>query len=189
MTENDRVKELRKSLSLTMEKFGERLGVTKVAVSRIESGDRSITDQMRRSICREFGVNEAWLTDGIGEMRLMTYGEEIAVLAARYGLDEADQAVIAEFARLTPEERAVVKEYIRRTWHTMERTARPAADGSVSSVSDGGTASLASGSGSASPASSAFESIDAEVEDYRRQLLEEKKVEDISSALHAAGGK
>ena len=166
MTENDRVKELRKSLNLTMEKFGERLGVTRGTISRIESGGINVTDQMRRSICREFGVNEAWLTDGIGEMRVMTYGEEIAALASRYGLDEADQAVIAEFARLTPEERAVVKEYIRRTWHTMERAARPAAG-------DGAPASPAS----------AVDDIDAEVEDYRRQLLEEKKAEAASSVL------
>jgi transcriptional regulator with XRE-family HTH domain len=163
MTENERVKELRKSLSLTMEKFGERLGVQKSAISKVERGENGVTDQMRRAICREFGVNEAWLTDGIGEMRVMTYGEEIAALAARYGLDEADQAVIAEFARLTPEERAVVKEYIRRTWHTMERAARPAA-------------------GDGAPAS-AFADIDSEVEDYRRQLLEEKKAEAASSAL------
>lgn len=168
MTENERVKVLRKSLGLTMEKFGERLGVQKSAISKVERGENSVTDQMRRAICREFGVNESWLVDGIGEMRLMTYGEEIAALAARYGLDEADQAVIAEFARLTPEERAVVKEYIRRTWHTMERTGRPAADDAPSA-----------------PTFDAFENIDTEVEDYRRQLLEEKKAEDTSSALPA----
>ena len=40
MTQGERVNELRKSLGLTLEKFGERLGVTKVAISNIEKGNR-----------------------------------------------------------------------------------------------------------------------------------------------------
>lgn len=63
-----RLKELRGTLHLTLEKFGERLGVTKSAISRIENGTIALTDQMCRSICREFGVNESWLREGTGEM-------------------------------------------------------------------------------------------------------------------------
>ena len=68
MTENERVRELRKSLNLTLEKFGERLGVKKNAISAIENGRNSLTDQMTKSICREFGVDYIWLTTGDGEM-------------------------------------------------------------------------------------------------------------------------
>ena len=64
----ERVKELRKKLGLTLEKFGEKLGVTKQTVSRIENGVNSLTDQMFKSICREFNVNEEWLRNGTGEM-------------------------------------------------------------------------------------------------------------------------
>lgn len=66
MTQGERVKSVRKKRELTLEKFGERLGVTKTAISRIESGDRSLTEQMFKSICREFGVNEVWLRTGEG---------------------------------------------------------------------------------------------------------------------------
>lgn len=65
MTINDRVKQLRKSLNLTLDKFGERVGVTKTAISNIENGNRGVTDQMFKSICREFNVREEWLRDGI----------------------------------------------------------------------------------------------------------------------------
>lgn len=65
MTVNERVREIRKSVELTMEKFGERLGVGKVAISCIESGKNNVTDQMIKSICREFGYREEWLRDGI----------------------------------------------------------------------------------------------------------------------------
>ena len=68
MTQGERVNELRKSLGLTLEKFGERLGVTKVPNSNIEKGNRNLTEQMTKSICREFGVDYIWLTSGDGEM-------------------------------------------------------------------------------------------------------------------------
>lgn len=68
MTESDRIKLLRKEkLNLTMEKFGEALGISKAAISRIESGIVTLTDQNRRSICREFNVSERWLRTGEGE--------------------------------------------------------------------------------------------------------------------------
>lgn len=66
MTQGERVKSVRKKRELTLEKFGERLGVTKTAISRIEKGDRGLTEQMFKSICREFGVNEVWLRTGEG---------------------------------------------------------------------------------------------------------------------------
>ena len=67
MTENERIKEIRKEHHLTLEKFGQKVGVGKSAISNIENGVRGITPQMRLSICREFNVNEEWLKDGIGE--------------------------------------------------------------------------------------------------------------------------
>lgn len=69
MTVNERIKEIRKSLDLTLDKFGERIGVKKAAVSRWENGDK-IADRMILSICREFNVNEDWLRNGTGEMFL-----------------------------------------------------------------------------------------------------------------------
>lgn len=68
MTQGERIKELRKALDLTLEKFGERLGVGKTAISKLEKGERNLTDQMCKSICREFNVNEEWLRDGTGDM-------------------------------------------------------------------------------------------------------------------------
>lgn len=68
MTQGERVKEIRKSLNLTLEKFGEPLGVGKTAISNIERNMRNLTEQMLKAICREYGVNEEWLKNGTGEM-------------------------------------------------------------------------------------------------------------------------
>lgn len=68
MTQGERVREIRKSLGLTLEKFGEKLGVKKNAISQIETGRNSLTDQMTKAICREFSVDYIFLTTGKGEM-------------------------------------------------------------------------------------------------------------------------
>ena len=76
---NERLKLLRKELHITLDQFGERVGVTKSAISNIENGNRSLTEQMIKSICREFDVDEEWLRNGTGSMFIeRTRDEEIA---------------------------------------------------------------------------------------------------------------
>ena len=82
---NERIRILRKQLGITLEKFGEKVGVTRGAMSSIENGKRNVTDQMFKSICREFNVNPSWLRDGEGEMfteinkedQMMKWAEEV----------------------------------------------------------------------------------------------------------------
>lgn len=76
---NTRLKAIRKSVSLSQEEFGKKLGITGAAISKIESGNRNVTEQMTLAIIREFDVNEQWLRIGEGEMFLIkTRDEEIA---------------------------------------------------------------------------------------------------------------
>ena len=70
MTQGERVREIRKSLGLTLERFGEKLGIGKTAISKIEHEQCSLTDANIKLICREFGVDYIWLTTGDGEMFL-----------------------------------------------------------------------------------------------------------------------
>ena len=71
MTQGERVKAIRKELNMTLEQFGEKLGVTKTAISYVENNKRNLTKQMLLSICREFGVNEIWLRTGEGDIENM----------------------------------------------------------------------------------------------------------------------
>ncbi len=72
MTINERVKDVRKAKGLTMEQFGDRLGVTKATISRIESGSNALTESMLKSVVREFRVSEDWLRTGEGDMQTPT---------------------------------------------------------------------------------------------------------------------
>jgi transcriptional regulator with XRE-family HTH domain len=66
---NERIRQVRKDKNLTMEQFGEKLGLLKTAISKIENGKQNVTDQTIMLICHEFNIDENWLRTGKGEMR------------------------------------------------------------------------------------------------------------------------
>lgn len=68
MTEGERIKQIRKENHMTLEQFGNKVGVAKTTISRIENGINNVTEQMRKSICREFRVDPIWLSTGEGDM-------------------------------------------------------------------------------------------------------------------------
>lgn len=64
----NRIKQVRTDNQLTMEQFGNRIGITKSSVSLLESGKNSPSEQTLKLICQEFDVNKEWLLTGNGEM-------------------------------------------------------------------------------------------------------------------------
>lgn len=91
MTQGERLRNIRKALNLTLEKFGEKLGVGKTAISKLEKGENSITDQMMLSICREYNVNENWLRTGEGDMFIkMTRNDELSQFVGQLMATEDD---------------------------------------------------------------------------------------------------
>lgn len=109
---NERVKELRKALGMSQKEFGARLGVTDAAISSIESGRRSTTEQMIKSICREFDVNYDWLKDGEGDMFEALPESLVDELAQEFGLDEVGKNIILGYLRLSEAERSVINKYL-----------------------------------------------------------------------------
>lgn len=112
MTQGERIREVRKELGLTLEKFGEKIGMKKNSVSQIENGKNSVTEQVVKSICREFNVDYIWLTTGDGEMFIDTdddfieridrimIGEDDARKNLFKALLEASDEDIAAFQRI-----------------------------------------------------------------------------------------
>ena len=114
MTQGERVKEIRKSLDLTLERFGEKLGVTKVAISNIEKGNRSLTDQMAKSICREYNVSYDFLIDGEGEMFSDLPDTVLDELCMQYDLDAYDKKLLEVYLELPKSARDAIKEIIKK---------------------------------------------------------------------------
>lgn len=114
MTNGERVNEVRKSLGLTLEKFGEKLGVTKTTISRIEKGVNNLTDQMAISICREYNVNYDYLVYGEGEMFDDLPQTIVDELCAQYGLNDFDKALVEMYVSLPAGSRERIKEYMKQ---------------------------------------------------------------------------
>ena len=113
LTQGERVKELRKSLNYTLDKFGGKLGVQKSAISKIEKGENNLTDQMLLSICREFSVSEEWLRTGEGEMFVsLNRTQQIAQLTADLFKGEKDsfkERLLLALAKLDEDEWKVLE--------------------------------------------------------------------------------
>lgn len=112
MTVGERIKAARKSLGLTLEEFGKKLGVGKTAISKLEKGERNLTDQMLLSIHREFNVREEWLRDGAGEMFEPAAADELDALAKEYGLSEGEKILIEHYIKLDEGSRRAVIDFI-----------------------------------------------------------------------------
>lgn len=65
---NKRLLELRKTLNLTQEQFGMKLGIKKAAISKLEKGENNLTESNKKLICKVFSVNIKWLENGEGDM-------------------------------------------------------------------------------------------------------------------------
>lgn len=124
---NERIKELRKTLGLTLEKFGAQLGVGKTAISSIEHGVNNVTDQMIKSICREFNVDYIWLTTGEGEMfRQIDPDDEVAMYVSEF-IDDKDNpffSIILEtmrtYKQLNPENQKIISAYCKELLHNLQ---------------------------------------------------------------------
>lgn len=122
---NDRIKKLRKELGLTLDKFGEKLGVTKPTISRIENGVNNVTEQMIKSICREFNVNETWLRTGEGEMFVDMDTEDELMRWAGEVLSGSDTSFQKRFVKmlmgLNPAQWKVLEEKILELYEEQDK--------------------------------------------------------------------
>ena len=116
---NKRIDYLIKELGIKQIEFAKRINLSQPYVSALCSGSKTPSDRTILDICREFGVNEAWLRYGEGDMfRTQTKEEELFEL---FGMMMGDSSREAEFKRrlitvmlrMRPEE-----------WSLLERKAR-----------------------------------------------------------------
>lgn len=113
----DRLKELRKALNLTQQKFADKLGVKQNTIAQYEMGRNDPSDAVIISICREFGVSESWLRNGEGEMFIpMTLDEEIASFIGGVQADiepTFQKRFISALAKLSPDDWKVIERFIK----------------------------------------------------------------------------
>lgn len=114
MTENERVRELRKELKLSQTKFGEKLGVSKDVIVNIELGRVELKELMLNLISKTFNANPLWILEGQGEMFLDTPNILIDNLAVEYNLNLTEKKIISNFVNLSESERNQIIEIVKK---------------------------------------------------------------------------
>lgn len=103
----NRIREVRKSLGMNQTDFGRALGASLSAASKWESGENAMSDATIMLLCQKFGVSEAWLRTGAGEMyadktREELITEEVTRMMAT-APDSFKAALIAALLRFDPD--------------------------------------------------------------------------------------
>ncbi len=114
---NNRIKLIRNTLNITQDNFASKLGVTRGAIAKLETGDRNLTEQMAKAICREYNVNYLWLTEGTGDMFMGVPETIIDELVVQYDLNDVETEILKNYLTLTKEQRQVVQEYLRKIFN------------------------------------------------------------------------
>lgn len=100
----DRFKELRETLSLTQQKFADRLDISRNFVAQIEMGSKIPSERTIKDICREFKVNYDWLVNGTGDIFQDDDSDAQAIVdSVMTGDNDFAKKTLVKFARLSEE--------------------------------------------------------------------------------------
>jgi len=88
---------------MSQEAFGNKIGLKKSAISLLESGRNSLSEQTILSICREFGVSEDWLRTGEGDIFLPEKSSVADEVAERLDLNGLERAILGAYLDLPKE--------------------------------------------------------------------------------------
>lgn len=96
-TISERIAFLIKDQHETRTSFAEKINLSQPFVSGLCSGAKQPSDRTISDICRVFGVSEAWLRDGVGEMYVRrSANEELAILVNDL-MSDADESFRKRF--------------------------------------------------------------------------------------------
>lgn len=114
LTPNDRVRILRKTLGLSQESFGEKLGMKKSSISTIEKGTNNLTDIVAKLICATFNVDYFWLTEGADVDMFTAFPETILdEVVEEFKLDKEDRALLETYLEASKEERKILLSFFQ----------------------------------------------------------------------------
>lgn len=105
---DERIRAIRKDKGLTMQAFGESIGMSKASISGIESGKNGPSEQTIRLICSVYKVNYFWLKEGKGSMYLDDTDNLVDEIAIEQNLDPDTTRTLKRLLRLSPDSQKIV---------------------------------------------------------------------------------
>lgn len=115
----ERIRELRKKhLNMSMESFGQKLGVSRDMIANIELNRLARPDQkmsLYKLICSTFNVREEWLLDGIEPMYIEPDSFSLDDYIKARGAEKLELEIVKAYFDLDPEIRkAAVSQFRAR---------------------------------------------------------------------------
>jgi transcriptional regulator with XRE-family HTH domain len=84
MTINERIRHLRTTLQMSQDKFAKAIFISNGYIAELEKANRNVNDRIIHLISLTFGVNEAWLKNGQGNMFFTTPSEKLQRLTSLF---------------------------------------------------------------------------------------------------------
>lgn len=109
---NKRIALVRSELDISMEKFGEKIGISKQSVYKIEKGENNPSDQTLKLICKEFNIDPFWLESGKGDMFTAIPETIIDELVDEFKLDDYDRLIIKTYVEAPSEQQQAIKDFL-----------------------------------------------------------------------------
>lgn len=117
----NRIIELRETLGISMEKFGNRIGVTRSAINSMEKGKSNPSEQTLKLICSEFNVYYPWLKEGKGEMLTGFPESKIDELKMEFNLSDTAASIIRNFVNMPEEKQNAIVELFEAVAKDMKK--------------------------------------------------------------------
>lgn len=114
MTIGSRIKKIRVEAELNQTEFAEKLNLSKSSISLAESDKTVLSKRVLIDICEKFNVNRTWLETGSGDPYNDAVVPTLKLLKAEYKLDDLDIKLIEGYLNLSPIERQVFKDYVKK---------------------------------------------------------------------------
>lgn len=102
-TLNDRIRLIRKHLSLSQKEFADQLGLSQRSVSWSEQPGNNVPDSTIKSICLAFSINEEWLRFGTGSMNTKSSSFDLEQYVLDHGGDALEFEVLKTYFSLPKE--------------------------------------------------------------------------------------
>lgn len=153
----ERLKELRNFLNLSQRDFSERINISQSTLAMLENDQRTLRDIHISQICNEFNVNEEWLRNGTGDMFIQNDTFTLDEYAKRNDLSPLELDVVKGYMELDKDVRKKLMSHFKTIFnkHTEAETETAA---TVEKDND----------------------IEAELENYRLELIAEEKEKILS---------
>ena len=84
MTINERIRQLRTTLQMSQAEFARAIFISNGYMAELENANRKVNDRIIHLISLTFGVSEAWLKNGTGNMFFTTSAEKLQRLTSLF---------------------------------------------------------------------------------------------------------